>query len=69
MHSRIIQDESLTGVRMMNMEQTARYIGLGLTKTKAWVKEVGAMTKIGGRTLVDRIIIDEALDQLFSKGS
>lgn len=50
--------------RMFSIEEAVSYMGMGRASTKAFCEEVGALRKIGGRVLVDRHILDAALDKL-----
>ena len=54
--------EGLNEKRMLSIEEAAFYIGMGRTKSRTWLKEIGAIRKIGSRVVCDRKIIDDALD-------
>lgn len=50
--------------RLFNINELKNYTGLGETKAKQWAREIGAVHKIGKRTVYDRAIIDKAIDGL-----
>ena len=50
--------------RMLSLEEAALYTGLGLSTCKVWLREIGAVKKIGRRVLCDRLVIDRALDTM-----
>lgn len=54
--------EGLNEKRMLSIDEAAFYIGMGRTKCREWLKEIGAIRKIGSRVICDRKIIDAALD-------
>lgn len=49
--------------RMLSIQEATDYIGLGKHKTREWCEQIGAIRKIGGRVLVDRIAVDRAIDE------
>ena len=56
--------EGLNEKRMLSVEEAAFYIGMGRTKCREWLKQIGAIRKIGSRVVCDRKIIDAALDSM-----
>lgn len=50
--------------RMLSVEEAAFYSGMGRTKCREWLREIGAVRKVGSRVICDRKVIDAALDQL-----
>lgn len=46
------------------MKEFCEYVGLGPNKGLEWGREIGAIKHIGRRTLVDREIVDRAIDNL-----
>ena len=55
---------SLQEKRMLSIEEAQGYTGLGRTSCRAFCEEVGALRKIGGRIIIDRRVLDKALDRL-----
>lgn len=56
--------EKMDEKRMLSLEEAALYTGLGLSTCKVWLREIGAVKKIGRRVLCDRLVIDRALDTM-----
>lgn len=54
----------LAGKRLFNKAEMLAYIGLGRTAGRAWCVKIGAIRRIGGRTLFDKRVIDAAIDEL-----
>ena len=50
--------------RMLSVNEAIDYCGLGRVKTLEWCKEIGALKKIGRRSLIDKQVVDAALDAL-----
>lgn len=51
------------GKRLLNIDEACKYIGLGKTFARKYLKEIGAERKIGRkRVLFDRAVIDAAID-------
>ena len=50
--------------RMLTIEEASPYIGLGLTKSRSLLKNIGAERHFGRRVVYDRKIIDFYLDSL-----
>ena len=51
-------------VRLIGIDELASYLGLGRNSALRFGEEVGAVRRIGRRTLYDRRIIDNAIDKL-----
>ena len=64
MNKPVYRFEGLNEKRMLSIEEAVFYTGMGRTKCRQWVKEIGAVRKIGTRVLCDRKIIDTALDKV-----
>ena len=48
--------------RMLNIKEAAAYIGMGITKGKEWLREIGAERRYGARIVrYDREVIDSFL--------
>lgn len=47
--------------RFLNIKEVCIYIGLGRTKAREYMNEIGATRKIGSRSLYDKVVIDEVL--------
>jgi len=56
--------EGISDKRMLSVEEAAFYTGMGKTKCREWLREIGAMKKIGSRVICDRHVIDAALDSM-----
>lgn len=56
--------EGVSEKRMLSVEEAAFYTGMGKTKCREWLREIGAMKKIGSRVICDRHVIDAALDNI-----
>ena len=50
--------------RFLNMKEVPAYTSLGVTRATQLAKECGAVKRYGKRILVDRKILDKALDDL-----
>lgn len=64
MNKSINRFEGLAEKRMLSIEEAAFYSGMGKTKCRAWLQEIGAVRKYGSRVLCDRKVIDLALDTM-----
>lgn len=53
--------------RLLSKAQLCQYTGLGTTKAYCWAKEIGAIRRLGRRTLYDRNVIDSAIDAMTPK--
>ena len=51
-------------IRLMSIDEAAIYVGLGRTATRVWVEEIGAIKRFGKRLLVDKKIVDAAIDAM-----
>lgn len=51
-------------VRLLTEQEAISYIGLGRTRGRAWLREVGATRHFGRSVRYDRRIIDRALDSM-----
>ena len=54
--------------RMLSIEELSAYWSLGLTKSRALAKEVGAEMHLGRRVVYDRKVIDAYLDSKIEEG-
>lgn len=50
--------------RMLPVEEAAAYIGMGFSKTKSILSEIGAKRNLGRRVVYDKVVIDKWLDAL-----
>ena len=50
--------------RLLNVSELCAYTGLGRNKGMEFAKEIGAMVKIGRRSLFDKVKIDNAIDEM-----
>jgi len=53
---------------MLSIEELSAYWSLGLTKSRALAKEVGAEMHLGRRVVYDRKVIDAYLDSKIEEG-
>lgn len=60
--------ETKVAPRLLSISQLSQYTGLGKTKARTWADEIGAVRKIGTRTLFDKQVIDAALDSVKEEG-
>ncbi len=58
------KETSFTAKRLLDIREAAAYVGLGTTKTREWLTDIGALRRFGRRSLYDREIIDNALNRL-----
>lgn len=58
----IYNSMSIESKRMLSIKEAAAYIGQGETKARIWLKEIGALRKIGKRALYDKVVINAVLD-------
>lgn len=54
----------MSGKRLLNSAEMLAYTGMGKTAGRAWCAKIGAIRRIGGRTLFDKRVIDAAIDAL-----
>ena len=50
--------------RMLSMKEAMNYLRLSRITTRAFCEKANAIVRIGGRVLVDRFALDDALDKL-----
>ena len=50
--------------RLLSIKEAANYIGLGYTKARVCLEDMGAKRKFGSRALYDKKVIDAALEKL-----
>ena len=50
--------------RLMDVKEAQVYTGMGRNSCRVFCEQIGAVRKIGGRVLFDRVVIDKALDQM-----
>lgn len=51
-----------TAKRFMGIKECAAYLGLGISSTRKYMQEIGAVKKVGKRCLYDRKMIDNYFD-------
>lgn len=56
--------EGLSEKRMLSIDEACFYVGMGKTKGREWLKDIGATKKIGKRVICDKGVIDRALDTM-----
>lgn len=62
MRKRIANHSETEMKRFYSIPEAADYLGLGISSTRAWCKQIGAERRFGGRTLYDIRVIDAALN-------
>lgn len=60
--------EGLSEKRMFNIDEAALYAGMGKTRAREWLRDIGALRKFGAAARYDKRVIDAALDALESPG-
>ena len=50
--------------RMLNMHEATFYTGMGYTNCRKWLEEIGAIKRFGSRILVDKHVVDAAIDSM-----
>ncbi len=50
--------------RMLSIREAQSYLSLSRNTTRAFCEKANAVVRIGGRVLVDRFALDDALDKL-----
>jgi hypothetical protein len=50
--------------RMLSIKEAQAYLGLSHNTARAFCEKANAIVRIGGRVLVDRFSLDNALDKL-----
>ncbi len=58
--------DKFTNKRLLSMKEYCEYVGLGETKAREIARKIGAVRHIGRRTLIDKTIVDKALDDFKS---
>lgn len=53
--------------RFMNLQQTAAYLGIGLTNIRKFVKDHALGVRFGQRIRVDKIKLDELIESLYQE--
>ena len=58
------ESADISNKRLLSINEVSLYLGLGNSKTRVYMDEIGATRKIGARVLFDKKIIDGALDKM-----
>lgn len=56
--------EGVSEKRMLSVDEASFYTGMGRNTCREWLREIGAIRKIGRRVICDRKVIDAALDNM-----
>lgn len=56
--------ENISSKRLLTMKEACFYTGMGRTKCRSFADQIGAVRKFGSRVLIDRIVIDKALNDM-----
>ena len=59
-----LETADISNKRLLSINEVSLYLGLGNSKTRVYMDEIGATRKIGARVLFDKNIIDKALDKM-----
>ena len=59
-----ISDGTFDNKRMLSVTEAQEYSGLGRTQLRSLAENSGAVKRCGRRVLIDRIVLDRALDSL-----
>lgn len=59
-----VSEGSFDNKRMLSVAEAQEYSGLGRTQLRSLAEECGAVRRYGRRVLVDRTVLDKALDSL-----
>lgn len=54
---------AISDKRMLTINEAAQYVGLGNRTARVWLEKIGALRRIGSRTLFDKCVIDQELDR------
>lgn len=57
-------EEAAVVNRMLSMREAQAYLGLSRNTTRPFCEKANAVVRIGGRVLIDRFALDDALDKL-----
>lgn len=49
--------------RMLNIKEVCTYTGIGQTRARQYMDEIGATKRFGRRVLFDKTVIDAALNE------
>lgn len=59
-----IDNQSIEQKRLLSIDEVATYTGLGKTRARGLMDEIGATVKYGTRVLFDKKVIDAAIDNM-----
>jgi len=59
-----ISEERFDNKRMLSVVEAQEYCGLGRIQTRRLAEDCGAVRRYGRRVLIERAILDKALDSL-----
>lgn len=54
---------AISDKRMLTISEAAQYVGLGNRTARVWLEQIGALKRVGSRTLFDKTVIDRELDK------
>lgn len=64
MHKRFTDADMHIEPRMLTASEACAYAGMGRTRGREWLAEIGAKRKFGSAARYDRKVIDAALDRM-----
>ena len=50
--------------RLLNIKEVCSYIGVGQTRARCYMEEIGATRRFGRRVLFDKKVIDNAINNM-----
>lgn len=59
-----IDNQSIEQKRLLSIDEVSTYTGLGKTRARSLMEEIGATVKYGTRVLFDKKVIDAAIDNM-----
>lgn len=64
MRKKVVVGYSLEGKRMLSVSEMETYTGLGRNAARKFAEDAGALRKYGRRVLIDKAVLDRALDAM-----
>ena len=64
MNKRTTKTTMSNNKRLLSIEEASDYLSLGTHSTREWCQSLGAIVKIGGRVLIDKVRLDACIDEI-----
>jgi len=64
MNKRTTKTTMSNNKRLLSIEEASDYLSLGTHSTREWCSSLGAIVKIGGRVLIDKVRLDACIDEI-----